>query len=161
MVGINIGFLGILVLSSLFSTFFSNHVPRIFPYFKYAGAGYIVYLAVRLMLSQSFDESLRGGKAGVLDGILLQILNPKVIIFGLTVFTVFVHPNIDKISLHIIIALVIAVLVFISNSLWALSGNAIKLVLKNKRYYRFINIVLGLLLIYSAVSIVLSDVAPG
>jgi cysteine/O-acetylserine efflux protein len=158
MAGINIGFIGIMVVTSLFSTILSMYLPRFFPYLKYIGAGYIVFLAIRIMLSKSFDEGFQGGKAGVVDGIVLQILNPKVIIYGLTVFTVFVHPNVEKISLHIVISLALAVLVFVSNSLWALSGNAIKLLLKKERYYRIINIVLGLLLIYSDVSIVLSDV---
>jgi len=75
----------------------------LFSLIKYAGAGYLVYLGVKGLFTKSgpaktlnFERSaLRqiSLKAAFLEGFLCNILNPKLAVFLLSMFTQFIAPD--------------------------------------------------------------------
>ena len=90
---------------------------------------------------------------GFTRGFLLQILNPKAIVFGLTVYSTFL----GSVELSFIFLLLSAAgfagLTFAAISTWALFGAGIRAYLKNRLISRVINTLLSLLLVYTAVKI--------
>lgn len=159
LIGICIGAFAVFMLAGFFSTIIAKYIPKIFPYLKYAGAGYIVFLGVQVMRSPVMRNEESKSEAKFYQGILLQFLNVKGIIYCLTVFTVFIHPYFHSLAVNLIFAALLIIVVFISISLYTVGGNVIKLIIKREIIYRIINIILGLALIYSAVAIVLTDVS--
>lgn len=159
LIGICIGVFVLFMATSLFTTLLGRFIPRVFSVLKYIGAAYIVFLGVQLIIS-SFKEKENGkiGKAGLLQGMLLQLLNPKGMIYYLTVFTVFIHPHFGSLFVDLIFAAILIILVFASVSLYTVGGNVVKLIIKRRKVYLAVNILLAAALFYSALAIILSDV---
>lgn len=80
--------------------------PALFSAIKLAGAGFLVWLAIAALTSSArrpdfdlnelvnSDASVRTPNTNpVLDGILISILNPKIIVFFLALFSQFVRPE--------------------------------------------------------------------
>ncbi len=80
----------------------------------------------------------------------LQFANPKVILYGITVISNFIIPYYKSNLSLIFFSIFLASLAFISTSCWALFGVFLEKFLV--KYRKPFNIVMGLLLIYSAVS---------
>jgi threonine/homoserine/homoserine lactone efflux protein len=88
----------------------------LFTALKLAGAGYLVYLGIRMMLTReiaidSGDASRRGSRMRlVLQGILSNVTNPKIILFFFAFLPQFVdpasdHPTRDLVTLGVLYAL--------------------------------------------------------
>jgi cysteine/O-acetylserine efflux protein len=159
LLGICIGAFTVFMIGGFFSSLLGRYIPKFFPYLKYVGAAYIVFLGIQVMRSSLVQKEGAKSEARFYQGILLQFLNVKGIIYCLTVFTVFIHPHYNNILINLMFAGILNIAVFASVSLYTMGGNVIKLLVKRERVYKAINIVLGLALIYSAVAIVLSDVS--
>lgn len=78
----------------------------------------------------------------------MQFINPKVVIFCLTVFPSFVMPYYSSIYELLVFALIITVIGTIAFFSWVLFGKLLKNFLQ--KYKRFTNIVLSLFLVYCA-----------
>ena len=91
-------------------------------------------------------------------GFLLQALNPKAIIFGLTIYTTFLSSLTDRPFLLSISTVLLAAVTFCSVSLWAFSGVHIGGFLHLTHIRRWVNLILVGLLVYCAV--MLSGVFP-
>lgn len=159
LLGVCVGAFTVFMLGGVFSSLIAEYIPRVFPYLKYAGAAYIVFLGIQVMRSSLTQKSGGKAEAKFYQGILLQFLNVKGIVYTLTVFTVFIHPYFHSVMVNLIFAGLLNVVVFISVSLYTIGGNVVKMLVKRERVYRAINIVLGLALVYSAVAIILSDIS--
>jgi len=159
LIGICVGAFAVFMLGGFFSSLIAEYIPKVFPYLKYAGAAYIVFLGIQVMRSSISQKKETKAEARFYQGILLQFLNVKGIIYTLTVFTVFIHPHFHSVLINLIFAGLLNIVVFLSISLYTIGGNVVKMLVKRERVYRAINIVLGLALIYSAVAIILSDAA--
>lgn len=142
-----------MVLSGTFSTTLLNIFPSLEPIVRFVGAAYILYLAFGLLrASYSFAEE--GTKPlGLANGFMLQILNPKLTVYALTLFSAFLAPLTTNIALLILIAIVLAATSFCATSMWALFGTVIQTYLHNPRLKIVVNIILSLSLVYSALSL--------
>jgi threonine/homoserine/homoserine lactone efflux protein len=78
----------------------------LFEVIKYAGAGYLIYLGIKMMVTKParFNEnnflSLRYGKL-FQQGVVTNALNPKVAIFFLSFLPQFVNPSSPDLKLHL------------------------------------------------------------
>lgn len=75
--------------------------PVAFTILKFAGAAYLIYLGVKAFLARHenhFDLNTTGAASGKLyrKGILMNILNPKVILFFLAFFPQFINKGIEN-----------------------------------------------------------------
>lgn len=149
--------LGVFLLMSL-SGFFSAALLRIFPalepILRYLGAAYILYLAFGILKASYTFAEKEIKPLGVGNGFVLQILNPKLVVYAFSLFGTFLASATGNFVLIVLLALALAAVSFCATSTWALFGTGIKSQLHNPRLRMTVNIVLSLLLVYSAVSLV-------
>jgi len=98
---------------------------------KYLGAAYLLFLGIRALLRDEPLEVADGGPRHRLarvyaDGILVNVLNPKVALFFLAFLPQFVDPSRGDVALQIVtLGLVLATLGLASDVLYALGAGAI------------------------------------
>lgn len=167
--GISTGFLVIMILCSYFNLILFNLIPKIKMFMGILGAGYMIYLAIKIMKSnkkinkhndreEMSDEGKnqtsiknRNELNSFSTGIAMQFVNPKVIIYGITVISNFIIPYYKSNISLVLFSSFLALVGFTATSCWALFGSLFNKFLS--KYEAQLNIVMGLLLIYSALSI--------
>lgn len=88
---------------------------------------------------------------GYRNGLLLQLLNPKVIILGLTVYSTFLG-SMERTPFNLLAsALCFTLMSFSALTTWALFGMALSRLLRTESARKAVNAVLALLLAYTAV----------
>jgi len=156
LMGIAAGFFIIMMLCVWVSGFLLEKFPAFERVLRIVGALYILWLAWgTLSVSYSFEEK-ENLPFGFLKGFFLQILNPKVIVYGLTLYATFLADWDYSLFELMLSAVIFAGLAFSSISLWTLFGAAIRKYLDKPKIKRIVNTVLALLLVYSAIE--LSDI---
>lgn len=90
---------------------------------------------------------------GFVHGLVLQIVNPKLIVYAFTLFSAFLATTIKTFSGLLLVVLFLTLVAFCAASTWALFGTAIKSYLRNPALTRAINILLSLSLVYAAISL--------
>ncbi len=144
-----------MALSGWISTGLLAAFPALEPITRSAGAAYILYLAFSILrASYAFSEAEVGG-LGFFKGLTLQLLNPKLVVYVLTVFAGFLSPLTTNPAGVAVAAAGQAAFSFIATSVWALFGAAIKTTLRQPRWRLAINALLALSLVYSALALVL------
>lgn len=115
----------------------------------------MLYLAFKILTSKTStgpDEKYNKNLFTV--GILLQFINPKGILFGLTVVSTFILPYYNSYSSYLLFSLFLGVVGFMSTCSWSLFGSIFqKLLLKHTKSF---NIIMAVLLVCSAISIVIT-----
>src|SRR4030095_8576582 len=98
-IGLAAGVFSLMTLSGLFSATLLHIFPSFEPILRYVGAAYILYLAFGILkASYSFtDESVK--PLGMANGFVLQILNPKLMVYAFTLFSAFLTPVSTNITL--------------------------------------------------------------
>ena len=151
--GIVLGFFLMMLMCALIAATLSSLLPSFETILRIVGAGYITWLAVEtLRASYAFDLQVQK-PLGFWRGLLLQLLNPKAIVYGITIYSTFLLPVRGNISWQIGSALFFAFLVFLATSTWALFGSAIRRYLNQPLIQKIVNAILVLLLLYTALQI--------
>ena len=72
--------------------------PALFTVVQYAGAGYLAYLGVRMLLAKPGDAPILKMEARryFRQGMLITLLNPKAIVFYMAFFPLFVDPALHQ-----------------------------------------------------------------
>ncbi|WP_186670761.1 LysE family transporter [Sporosarcina sp. BP05] len=150
--GVGAGFFVIMLLASYFNLLLHNFIPKIELPMMILGAGYMLYLAVKIVTSKNSENDDDTGKYNsFLAGMLLQFVNPKGVLYGITVMGTFILPyHTSNVSL-LFFSLFLAVVGFMGTSSWSLFGSIFQTFLS--KYRNQFNVVMALLLVYSAVSI--------
>ncbi|RLQ91797.1 LysE family transporter [Falsibacillus albus] len=150
--GVSAGFFVIMLLSSYFNLLLKNSIPKIENFMTVLGSIYMLYLAVKIISSKSTESDVNGKKHNnFLTGMLLQFINPKGILYGITVISTFILPYHTSNASLLLFSLGLASVGFMSTFCWSLFGSMFQKFLSN--YRSQFNIVMALLLVYSAVSI--------
>jgi cysteine/O-acetylserine efflux protein len=153
LVGIASGFFVVMIVCAYLSSALLALIPVAERYLRWIGACYILWLAIgTLRSSYSFSES--GGLAKAFTkGFILQLFNPKVAVYGLTLYSTFLAPISNRLDYLSLSALSFAFIAFIATSAWALFGAAIKEKLRDKSFKKIVNTSLSILLIYTAIEL--------
>lgn len=151
--GIATGFFCVLLICALLSNFLLQSAPFINDYLKYIGAIYILWLAYQTMKAsyQAREEVKHLASFG--RGFLLQLVNPKGIFYGMTIFTTFLSGANGNLIRVLPWMLGLFVFCLISVSTWTLFGNLIQRYLQNARLKQVVNMVLALALVITAMQI--------
>ena len=153
MLGMVSGFFVMLTLSGLVSGFLLEQIPAFETILRIAGALYILWLAWHtLKASYTFNEEEQK-PLGFIQGFLLQVLNVKVIVYGLTLYGTFLANKIPSFFHLVLSAALFASVGFTSVTLWTLFGAGIRKYLNRPKVRQAVNIVLALLLVYTAVDL--------
>ena len=151
---ISTGFFLIMLLCGLVSTALLGILPSFETVLRIIGAGYILWLAYHtLRASYTFQTDDDQARMGYGNGFLLQLLNPKVIVYGLTLYSTFLAPISGRPLLLGLSALFLAAVAFCATSTWALFGSAIKTYLRRPGIRQAVNTLLSLLLVWTAVEL--------
>ena len=108
---------------------------------KYAGAAYLVVLGIRRLLTreQVEDEIARPPRARrriFVDGVVVNVLNPKTALFFLAFLPQFVEPGEGAATLQILVlGLIFVAIALCSDSSWALAAGTLGSWLRRSRWY--------------------------
>jgi threonine/homoserine/homoserine lactone efflux protein len=108
---------------------------------KYAGAAYLIVLGIRRLLTreQLEDEVARAPRPRrrlFVDGVVVNVLNPKTALFFLAFLPQFVEPAEGMATLQILVlGLLFAVIALCSDSVWALAAGTLGSWLRRSRWY--------------------------
>ena len=130
-------------------------IPLLHTLLTWGGLAYMLYLAWKLLGMHAHGDKQAAKPITVLQAALFQWVNPKAWIISITLASVFL-PHTDNI-MHptLIILLFDAVLCFISTSIWACFGSAMRILLRSGAYEKAFNAIMALLLVITAVLVVL------
>ncbi|MBA4365387.1 MAG: hypothetical protein C0398_05200 [Coprothermobacter sp.] len=155
--GVVTGFFCIMVATGLLTELLVSAYGRIAIVLKIAGVAYLLWIAWTVVRPQDKKHaSPAASGTRYRDGLLLQLVNPKVILFGLTMYATLLAPLTKSWLTVVISAVSLAALSFCSTSLWALLGAGIQRFIANPRVRFAYSLVLVGLLLYAAWSIVTS-----
>jgi len=148
--GIMVGFFLIMLLCAYVSSTLLKLMPSVEPVLRIIGSLYILWLAFgTARASYTFDNTDRP-PMGFKKGFFLQTFNPKVAVYGLTLYSTFLATAAKNPLLLTVSALLFALTAFWATSTWALGGSAIRKHLHQDRVRMLVNTILVLLLIYTA-----------
>lgn len=116
---------------------------------KYVGFAYLIFLAIHIALSKPADEK-RSKSPTFWSGFLLQFVNVKIYMYGLTAMNGYIVPYYKKYITFFAFEMLIAFVGSIASLVWAFMG--IKLQTIYKKRYKAINIILAVFLVYCAVT---------
>ena len=155
----SIGFsIGILVLSLILST---NEL--IYNIFKILCSGYLIYMGIKSFKENQIGNSLKKTKVNKIShlkaikiGFLTNVLNPKVSLFFLSLFSLMITPKEIPIYILIILIIIIVTSTFIWFSLVAIFLTQKKVNNLFMKNFKYLNKIFGCLLILIAIRIFLN-----
>ena len=109
---------------------------------KYVGAAYLLYLAVQAFRSSGFDLKIDAQKAkreetpwqAYRQGLMIDILNPKVAIFFMAFLPQFIRPDAGPVSMQLAyLGLLVILVAFIVESLYVLAAHKIAAKVRSSR----------------------------
>lgn len=129
--------------------------PMLLVFLKYIGAVYLLYLAWKMFGSLNvISLNKKPSPLKFYEAILFQFVNPKAWIICITAVSLF-FPKDENIILGTIFMIVISTVINIpSISIWAFGGSVIRKYLRNIQLKKFIELLLAILLIITAISVV-------
>ena len=151
--GIVTGFFLVLLLCGWVSGTLLDRFSSFESWLRWVGAGYILWLALQILRSSYSFDAKEGDRLGFTNGLLLQLLNPKALIYGLTVFSTFLAATSESRGLMFLAAIFLATVGFAAVSTWTLFGSGIRTHLRDPTKRRLVNVGLSLLLVYTAVEL--------
>lgn len=156
--GISVGFLGMVVLVGLGLGRILNGHPLLGDSIRVACGIYVVWLAVKIARSRSLGpdgQQQIGRPFSFVQAATLQLVNPKAWTVAIIVTGSYVDPQRPVTSLTVLVGL-FALINIPSISIWAISGNALRTVLGQGNRIAVFNSAMALLLVGSMVPVILS-----
>lgn len=150
--GVGAGFFVIMLLCSYFNVLLENFIPKIEFIMTILGAIYMLYLAIKIISSSTKAKDDNDDKNNsFIAGMLLQFINPKGILYGITAISTFILPYHSSNFSLLFFSLFLAFVGFMSTFCWSMFGSVFQTFLS--KYRSQFNVIMALLLVYSAISI--------
>lgn len=151
--GIVSAFFLMMFAAGLLAAWLQTALPNFERIIRWLGAIYILWLAWQ-SYQATYDLELRDREPeGYLSGLILAALNPKVVVFGLSVHGAFLSAIAGNMLWVAVASAALAMMAFIATSSWALFGAGIRRWLGNPQVVAWLNRGLALLLVYTALEI--------
>lgn len=148
--GIFTGYYVVQLICAVFVFGIAVFLPSVLGVMKYIGAAYILWLAIHIAISKP-EKDDDNKSASYMKGFLLQFVNVKIYLFGMTALTGYITDYHTSLTALVIAELFIATLGSFATLTWIGMGALIqKFYLK---HYRIINILLALTLVECIISI--------
>lgn len=150
--GIFTGYFVVQALCALLIFGLDNLINPIMTILTYAGAIYILWLAYQVAISKP-DNKASKKQPSFWIGFVLQIVNVKILLFGITSLTGYVVPYYTSFGLLLFFEMIIALIGTIATLTWIFFGG----LFQNTyfKHYKIINIILALLLLQCAIALLL------
>jgi len=115
--GIFAGYYVVQVICAVFVFGVSTFLPDLLGIMKYIGAAYILWLAVHIALSKPITSTVEKS-ASFLKGFLLQFVNVKIYLFGITALTGYVTEYSAALWVLLLFEMIIATIGTIATLTW-------------------------------------------
>lgn len=149
--GICTGFLCVMAICGLVVISASTVSDHFVTWMRYIGSMYILWLAWKVAFPAPQDTIADNVYPGFTRGFILQFVNIKIIIYGLTAFSGFITPyyssNIETLSFVIILSIIGSFAVIT----WAIAGSALQKIFQ--KHAVVVNAIMGIMLVACAISI--------
>ena len=142
--GIFAGYYVVQILCAIFVYGVNSLLPNVMEVMKYIGAAYILWLAIHIAFSKKTSENTEQS-ASFLKGFMLQFVNVKIYMFGVTALTGYVVRYMSSFPALLFFELVIATIGTIATCTWI--GLGVLIQKFYLRHFRVINIILALTLL--------------
>jgi cysteine/O-acetylserine efflux protein len=141
--GIFVGYYVVQMICAVFVFGVSTFLPNVLGIMKYVGAAYILWLAAHIALSKPTTGTVEKS-ASFIKGFLLQFVNVKIYLFGITALTGYVTDYSTSLWVLFLFELVIATIGTVATLTWV--GLGVLIQKAYQKHYRVINIILALTL---------------
>ena len=142
--GIFTGYYVVQIICAVFIFGVSALMPSVLGIMKYIGAAYILWLAIHIALSKpSADDEQKS--ASFMKGFLLQFVNVKIYLFGITALTGYVTDYSTALWVLLLFEIIIATIGTAATMTWVGAGVLIRKVYQ--KHFRLINILLAVTLL--------------
>ena len=142
--GIFAGYYVVQVICAVFVFGVSAFLPDVLSIMKYIGAAYILWLAIHIAISKPIAIAVEKS-ASFLKGFLLQFVNVKIYLFGITALTGYITDYSASLWVLLLFEIIIATIGTIATLTWV--GMGVLIQNAYQKYYRVINIILALTLL--------------
>ena len=132
------------ILCAIFVYGVSSLLPNVMEVMKYIGAAYILWLAIHIAFSKPSTENAEQS-ASFLKGFMLQFVNVKIYMFGVTALTGYVVGYMSSFLALLFFELLIATIGASATCTW--TGLGVLIQKFYLRHFRVINIILALTLL--------------
>ncbi|MBC2675224.1 LysE family transporter [Listeria booriae] len=154
--GVLAGFFVVVTASAVFSAALYDFIPKIEPFMRFVGAAYILWLAWTILRDK--PKNKKGNKVRLepncfFTGMVMQFVNVKVILYGITTFSTLVLPYFTGVMEVSFFVLLLTVIGFSGTCCWAMFGSIFSRIFAEHK--RGLNVVMALLLGYCAITILL------
>ena len=151
--GVTVGFPILVFLTGLGLGTILSKAPQLHQVMKIIGILFLLYLSWKIATAGGLLMGDR--KLGFFQAMIFQWLNPKAIVYALSIIATFVRGG-DVWFSDVLYLVILAALVSLASTLsWAGLGAGISRILKTERTLRIFNITMGVLLAASAMGILL------
>ena len=151
--GIWIGFSLVMLVCTFFCNTLSAVIPKIKTPMLILGALYMLWLAWKTFKSSSVIEESHS-RSGLLSGLVLQFINPKIYIYCIVSMEAYILPFYQgQWRALVFFALLLAFIGFVFTLCWSLFGSVFRLLFS--KYAKITNTIMALLLVYCALSLFL------
>lgn len=148
--GVGIGWLAILMICNLVNALLMQIMPVIEIPLRILGALYMLYLAYKVITSKPAEShEQKSWRTSVWAGFLMQFINPKGILFALSISASSIVPHSSNTLEMLLHSLVMVAVAMPCVSCWAGFGALFQKIFK--KYTLPINIIMTVLLVYCAV----------
>lgn len=150
--GIFVGYFFVQTLCAFFIFGLDSFINPIMNVLTYAGVVYILWLAYQVAISKP-DNKVSNKQPSFWIGLVLQIVNVKIFLFGITALTGYITPYYSSLEAYLFFEMIIATIGSVATLTWVFFGG----LLQNSylKHYRIINIILAVLLFQCAVALLL------
>jgi threonine/homoserine/homoserine lactone efflux protein len=140
----------LLLLSVVLNSLLVVILPKILGFMQLVGSLYMLYLAYQVYKMDVSKPT--GNQMGTFwSGFIMQFINPKVILFTMTVIPSFVMPYYKDMSALIFSVILITVIGFLAFLSWVLFGTIFRDFMQ--KYKKAVNVAMALFLVFAAVMI--------
>lgn len=148
--GATIAFGVLLGISAMLNTVLITFIPKILMGMQIIGTIYMLYLAYQIYKMDTSETT--DNKTGTfISGFLTQFLNPKVVLFTMTVIPSFILPYYTDTTTVTISVIAITIVGFLAFITWVLFGAILKNFLQ--KHTRLVNVIMALSLLYATIMI--------
>lgn len=156
MLGILVGTFLVFVITGLFNVYLYQNIRIITQIIGVIGGLFIIYLALRMFWTRNETEKMmiKNDRLFIM-AVILNFINAKTIIFGLTVATYYLELGFPVEGM-LVFNVLMAILCFIAVLVWGLFGKAFREFLA--KYRVLYNVIMSLLLAYSGVVIIVESI---
>ena len=147
---LNLGMLAgitiVTILSFVFSSVFYRYIPQAELIMKAVCFIYLIFLALKMLFMSVSSEA--SASEGFVQGMILQLINVKVILLALTAVSTYIIPMTDSTASQFLLSMIIPLDCFISGLVWATGGSLLKSFFS--RHTRLMSVLFFLALVWCA-----------